>query len=112
MLSKLKDLLKDKFTRDIDEYDIDKEKMNELVKKGAILLDTRSPQEYEEGHLDGAILIPEYELNKRAEKELSDKDSIIIVYCQTGSRSNKAKKLLQKKGYKNVYNLYGGLDNN
>lgn len=76
----------------------------------SILIDVRSAQEYNEGHLKNAINIPLYELDKRADRELNDKNTIIILYCQTGNRSMKALELLRNKQYKNLYNIEGGLD--
>ena len=95
----------------MDKNDINMEELNKMVSKGAILLDVRSPQEYREGHLKGAISIPEYELANRCSKELKNKDQEIIVYCSSGSRSKKAQKQLQRKGYIKVYNLYNGIQN-
>lgn len=112
MKKRIKDWLKNKFfeNRDIRKDDIDMQELQEMVKKGAILLDVRSPQEYEEGHINGAILIPEYELKRDADKFLTNKEEVIVVYCSTGMRSKKAQKELKEKGYKNVYNLYNGLE--
>lgn len=76
----------------------------------AILLDVRSPQEYKEGHLDKSINIPFYDIRKRIKQIIPDKETLIIVYCQTGSRSKKAIAILDKLEYKNLYNLKGGID--
>ena len=113
MKKRIKDWLKNKFfeNRDIKKDDIDMQELQEMAKKGAILLDVRSPQEYREGHIDGAISIPEYEIKKEVEKKLKDKDINIVVYCSSGGRSKKAQKQLKKLGYKNVYNLYEGYFN-
>lgn len=111
MIDKIRCLLKNRFVRSIDKNDINMEQLKRKVKDGAILLDIRSPQEYKEGHLEGSVLIPEYELKLKAKKMLPNKEDLIIVYCSTGSRSKKAQKILQKMGYINVYNLYGGLEN-
>ena len=86
------------------------EQLKTKVKDGAILIDVRSPQEYKEGHIEGSVLIPEYELKTKVE-ELPNKEDTIIIYCSSGIRSKKAQRKLQKMGYINVYNLYGGLDN-
>jgi len=75
------------------------------------LVDVRSPQEYREGRIKKAINIPLYELNKRAEEVLKDKNSIIILYCACGVRSAKAYEILEEKGYTNLYCLKGGIDN-
>ena len=85
--------------------DINLEELNFLRNKGAIVIDVRSPQEYNEGHINGAISIPEYEMKKRAEALLENKEENIVLYCSSGTRSKKAQKILQKLGYKNVYNL-------
>ena len=112
MKKRIKDWIKNKFfeNRDIKKDDIDMQELQEMAKKGAILLDVRSPQEYKEGHINGAILIPEYELKRDADKFLTNKEEVIVVYCSTGMRSKKAQKELKEKGYKNVYNLYNGLE--
>ena len=82
-----------------------------MKNKNCILIDVRSPQEFKERHLENSINIPLYELQKKTEKMIYDKEKTIIVYCQTGNRSNRALKILAKNGYKNIYNLKGGLDN-
>lgn len=75
-----------------------------------ILLDVRSPQEFKEGHLNGAINIPLYELETCCSCKLKDKDRVIIVYCQSGIRSKKAIRILNKNEFKNLYHLKNGLD--
>lgn len=94
------------------ETEISKEQLNKMIEKGAILVDVRSPQEFAEGHLDNAISLPEYEINQKVKDILPDKLQVIIVYCSTGHRSQKAQKELQKLGYQKVYNLCKGLENN
>ena len=73
--------------------------------ENVILIDVRSRQEFLEGHLNGSINIPLYELEQCCERKLIDKNSIIITYCQCGARSKKAIVILKKHGYKNVYHL-------
>ncbi|MCS6856434.1 MAG: rhodanese-like domain-containing protein [Sandaracinaceae bacterium] len=68
------------------------------VSEGAVLLDVRTPAEYAEGHLPGAINIPVQELEART-NELP-KGSRIVVYCRSGARSARAKSLLEAKGFK------------
>ena len=51
------------------------------------LIDARTEEEFAEGHIENAILIPEYEIANRAEKELPDKEQLILVYCRSGRRS-------------------------
>ena len=73
------------------------------------LLDVRTPQEYAEGHIDGALNIDvrSDDFQKMAEKDLS-RDSTILVYCRSGRRSMDAAKILTRLGYK-VINLKGGI---
>lgn len=82
------------------------------IKKGnpcTIFLDVRSPQEYNEGHIDGAILIPLYELKYKIENIIPNKDTIIIAYCGVGRRSKKALEILRKMQYHNIYHIKDGI---
>lgn len=76
----------------------------------SILLDVRSEQEHNEYHLNGDICIPLYELQEKVQKVIENKDTIIVTYCQCGTRSKKAVSLLEKMGYKNVYTIKGGIE--
>ena len=87
-------------------YDITMQELKEKQHKGAIIVDVRSSQEYKEGHICGAINIPEYEINCKIDKALHDKENEIVLYCSSGIRSKDAYKKLIKLGYKKVYNLY------
>lgn len=114
MLNKLKCLLilnRKKFNRKIDANDITMEQIEELEKQGAIIIDVRSPQEFEEGHLRNAICIPDYEIMQKIEEVVPDKEQTIIVYCSSGYRSKKIQKKLENRGYTKVYNLYNGIEN-
>ena len=75
-----------------------------------IIIDARTQEEYDKGHIPGAILIPEYEIADRAEKELPDKDQLILVYCRSGRRSKIAAEELVKLGYTNVKEFGGIID--
>ena len=77
---------------------------------GYIIIDARTKSEYDEGHIPGAILIPEYEIADRAEKELPDKDQLILVYCRSGRRSKIAAEELVKLEYTNVKEFGGIID--
>lgn len=96
--------------RSIQNGDITIEELNNKVAQGAILLDVRSNQEYKEGHLQGAINIPDYELKNRIQKEMPKKNQSIVIYCQYGGRSRNAYNMMKNMGYTNIYNLSGGLD--
>ena len=75
-----------------------------------IIIDARTEEEFAEGHIENAILIPEYEIAERAEKELPDKDALILVYCRSGRRSKIASEELVKLGYTNVKEFGGIID--
>lgn len=77
---------------------------------GYIILDVRSEAEYNEGHVPGAIVIPDGEIRSRAEAELPDKDQLILVYCRSGRRSKAAAEALIEMGYTNVKDFGGILD--
>ena len=77
---------------------------------GYIIIDARTQEEYDEGHIPGAILIPEYEIADRAENELPDKDQLILIYCRSGRRSKIAAEELVKLGYTNVKEFGGIID--
>lgn len=111
MLNKLRRFLKKGFFRNMESYDIDMEELKRKKNNGAIIVDVRSSQEYNEGHINGAINIPEYKINCNLDKTLKDKNADVILYCSSGIRSKNAYKKMKKLGYKNVFNLYQGLDN-
>ena len=77
---------------------------------GYIIIDARTQEEYDQGHIPGAIMIPEYEIADRAEKEFPDKDQLILVYCRSGRRSKIAAEELVKLGYTNVKEFGGIID--
>lgn len=75
-----------------------------------IVLDTREQDEFDEGHIPGAILIPYTEIENKAEEMLPDKDKLILVYCRSGRRSKIAAEALSKLGYTNVKEFGGIID--
>ena len=80
------------------------------TEKDYVIIDARTEEEFSEGHIKNAILIPEYEIKDRAEKELPDKDDFILVYCRSGRRSKIASEELVKLGYTNVKEFGGIID--
>ena len=75
-----------------------------------IILDVRTEKEFASGHIKGAILIPDYEIKLRAEKELPDKAKTILVYCRSGRRSKLAAQNLAELGYTDVLEFGGIID--
>ena len=80
------------------------------TEKDYVIIDARTEEEFAEGHIENAILIPEYEIAPRAEKELPDKEQLILVYCRNGRRSKIASEELVKLGYTNVKEFGGIID--
>ena len=78
--------------------------------EGYLILDVRTQEEYDEGHIPGAVLIPNTEIETRAEEELPDKDQRILVYCRSGRRSKLAAQILSDLGYTNVKEFGGIID--
>ena len=81
-----------------------------ITQKQNTIIDARTEEEFREGHIENAILIPEYEIAQRAEAELPDKDALILVYCRSGRRSKIASEGLVKLGYTNVKEFGGIID--
>ena len=75
-----------------------------------IILDVRTLDEYNSGHIKNAILIPNDEITNTAENILTDKNQLILVYCRSGRRSKDAASKLAKLGYTNVKD-FGGIIN-
>ena len=89
--------------------------MDEAVKmmkdeKNYIILDARRPDEFAEGHIPGAINVPNEEIGTADIAELPDKSQLILVYCRSGRRSKEASEKLTKLGYTNIVEFGGILD--
>ncbi len=75
-----------------------------------VALDVRTPEEYEIGHIEKAELINVHSKGFEGELEKLDKNKHYFVYCKGGRRGQKAVKLMDKHGFKNIYNIIGGFD--
>ena len=84
----------------------------EMMKReaGYIILDVRRPDEYAEGHIPGAINVPNEEIGTADIEELPDKSRLIFVYCRSGRRSKEASEKLVKLGYTSIVEFGGILD--
>ena len=78
--------------------------------EGCIILDVRTREEYDQGHIPGAILIPNTEIEAKAADLLPDKEQLILVYCRSGRRSKLAAQSLAALGYTNIREFGGILD--
>ncbi len=89
---------------------VSEKELSELLSKDQkpVVLDTRSREEYEVSHIDGAMFI-DYDSFENEMLKGINKNDTVIVYCSVGYRSEKIGEKMQKLGYKNVLNLYGGI---
>ena len=77
---------------------------------GHVIVDVRRRDEYDSGHIPGAILIPNESIGAEQPEQLPDKDQVILVYCRSGRRSKEAAQKLADMGYTNVYEFGGMID--
>lgn len=84
----------------------------ELMKgeSDCVILDVRTPEEFAEGHIPGAICISYDSIPTDTIAELPDKDQLILVYCRSGRRSKIAAEQLVRQGYTNIVEFGGILD--
>lgn len=75
-----------------------------------LLIDVRTPEEFEEKHIPNSILLPDYDIDKLAPEMLPDKDAQIYLYCRSGNRSSMAAAKLADMGYTQVYDIGGIID--
>lgn len=73
-----------------------------------IILDVRTPEEYEEKHITGAVNLPNENIGTEELTQLPDKEQLILVYCRSGNRSKQASKKLADLGYTNIVE-FGGI---
>ena len=75
--------------------------------EGIILVDVRTPEEFRDGHIPGAILLPVDDISTNAETVIPDKEATYFIYCRSGNRSAAAADQLVEMGYQNIYDLGG-----
>ena len=88
--------------------------MNEAIsmmeeEKDYVILDVRTPEEFAEKHIPGAMNIPNETIGNDEIEELPDKEQLILVYCRSGNRSKQASVKLAALGYTNIYE-FGGIN--
>ena len=109
----------------MDLYPLDKDGMERLpslqidqeqamrmmeVDDGHVIVDVRRQDEYDAGHIPGAILIPNESIDTEPPAELPDFEQIILIYCRSGNRSKQASQKLADMGYVNIYEFGGIID--
>ena len=78
--------------------------------EGAQIVDVRTPDEWNQGIIDGAVMNNIYDADFEAQLGKLDKEKPVAVYCKVGGRSGQAMAKMQELGFKEVYNLKGGMD--
>ena len=93
--------------------DIDQIKWaNDVKNTNNMILDVRTPQEYEEGYIPNSINLNIYDANKfMSEIQSYNKESSFYIYCKSGARSSQACQIMSQLGFANVFNLIGGITN-
>lgn len=93
-------------------HQITQDEARQMMEKddGHILVDVRRQDEYDAGHIPGAILIPNESIGTDQPKELPDLEQIILIYCRSGNRSKQASQKLADMGYTNIYEFGGIID--
>lgn len=91
---------------------ITQEKAKEMMQAedGHIIVDVRRQDEYDSGHIPGAILIPNESIGTEQPKELPGLDQVILIYCRSGRRSKEASQKLADMGYTHIYEFGGIID--
>lgn len=84
---------------------ISSKEAGEYLRNGAMLIDVRSVNEFESGHILQAYNMPLDRIDVLVPSAVKDKDRVLLLHCSTGVRSGLAKKRLEEMGYKNVFNL-------
>ena len=78
-----------------------------LIKQGALLIDVRSADEYEGGHIEGSLNIPHSEIARLADAIGPEKDRAVVFYCRSGGRAGRAQEALEDLGYTGIFNASG-----
>lgn len=92
-------------------HQIDQETAKQMMAldDGHVIVDVRRQDEYDAGHIPGAILIPNESIGEQPPEALSDFEQILLIYCRSGNRSKQAAAKLAAMGYVNIYE-FGGIN--
>ena len=80
-----------------------------MMSGDVVILDVRTQDEFDAGHIENAILLPDYEIAEKAESVIADKAQTVLIYCRAGRRSEAAAKELIDMGYTGVFD-FGGIE--
>ncbi|WP_168194543.1 rhodanese-like domain-containing protein [Antarcticibacterium arcticum] len=94
--------------REVTVIKVDEAKTILAEDPNVIILDVRTPEEFQEGHIEGAVLINFFDDNFEQQVAMLDKDKPVVIYCRSGNRSNKAGKILTDLGFSEIYDMEDG----
>lgn len=90
---------------------ISAEEAKKMIDAGGVtIVDVRRRDEFDAGHISGAVLVPVESITSQAPSALPDKNAVLLIYCRSGNRSATAAQRLHKLGYTNVYDFGGIID--
>ena len=81
-----------------------------MVSQEVVVVDVRTREEYDGGHIENAVLVPNERIGSEMPKALPDKESTLLIYCRSGRRSKDAAQKLLALGYQSVYDFGGVID--
>ena len=91
-------------------HKISAEEAYEMMISQEIVVDVRTREEYDGGHIENAVLVPNESIGSEMPEALPDKEATLLIYCRSGRRSKDAAEKLLKLGYQNVYDFGGVID--
>ena len=81
-----------------------------MASQEVVVVDVRTREEYDGGHIENAVLVPNESIGSEMPEALPDKEATLLIYCRSGRRSKDAAEKLLKLGYQNVYDFGGVID--
>ena len=81
-----------------------------MVSQEIVVVDVRTREEYDGGHIENAVLVPNESIGSEMPEALPDKEATLLIYCRSGRRSKDAAQKLLSLGYQNVYDFGGVID--
>ena len=81
-----------------------------MTSQEVVVVDVRTREEYESGHIENAVLVPNESIGSEMPEALPDKEATLLIYCRSGRRSKEAAQKLLALGYQNVYDFGGVID--
>ena len=81
-----------------------------MASQEVVVVDVRTRKEYDGGHIENAVLVPNESIGSEMPETLPDKEATLLIYCRSGRRSKQAAEKLLKLGYQNVYDFGGVID--